>query len=208
MSESDARRVGPGHASVGRSEPGRRAAVRLLVASGAAAVLASRAGPAGAAPAPDKAPPAPGDEFVYAEGERKGRTVAPADLSAESPFAVTWAKDAASGVVRSGSRLHRVLLVRLDPAKLDEETKARAAEGGLVAYSGFCTHAGCPIQHWKAEEGVIYCHCHSSSFDPRAGGKVVGGPARRSLAGLPLKLDGDRIVAAGEFVGKLGPPKA
>ncbi len=191
------------------ADPGRREAVSLLLASGLTAVALREPAPAAAAaPDPAREPPRAGDEFVYAEGERKGRTVAPADLSADSPFAVTWAKDPASGVVRSGSRLHRVLLVRLDPAKLDEETKARAAEGGLVAYSGFCTHAGCPIQHWKAEEGVIYCHCHSSSFDPRAGGKVVGGPARRSLAGLPLKLDGDRIVAAGEFVGKLGPPKA
>jgi rieske iron-sulfur protein len=205
---SDARRVGPGHASVGQPEPGRRAAVRLLVASGAAAVLATRAGSAGGAPAPDKAPPAPGDGFVFAEGARKGQPVTPADLPPGGPMVSAWARDPASGTVRSGSRLHRVLLLRLDPAGLDPRTRERAAEGGIVAYSGFCTHAGCPVQHWKADEQVIRCHCHESEFDPRAGGKVVGGPARRPLAGLPVRLDGDRLVVAGEFAGKLGPPKA
>lgn len=191
--------------------PGRREAVSLLLASGLAAVTLRDPDPAAAAaPAdPAKQPPQAGDELVFADGERKGAAVTAADFSAEQPFAATWAKDPATGTVRSGNRLHRVLLVKLDPAALDENTKARAAEGGVVAYSGFCTHAGCPITNWKAEEGHIYCHCHSSEFDPRAGGKVVGGPARRSLAGLPIKLDADqKLVVAGEFVGKLGPPKA
>lgn len=193
------------------TDPGRRGAVSLLLASGLAAVaLRDPAQAAAAAPADGaKQPPQAGDELVFADGERKGAVVTAADLSAEQPFAAAWAKDPASGTVRSGNRLHRVLLVRCDPATFDENTKARAAEGGLVAYSGFCTHAGCPITNWKAAEGHIYCHCHSSEFDPRANGKVVGGPARRSLAGLPIKLDdGQKLVVAGEFVGKLGPPKA
>lgn len=177
----------------------------LLIASGMAAAMPARETEAAT---PAKSPPQAGDELVQAEGERKGQTIMADDLKDPGAFASAWAKEAGTGTVRSGSKLHRVLLVRLDPAQLDEKTAARAAEGGIVAYSGFCTHAGCPIQHWKAAEQVIYCHCHSSAFNPLANGKVVGGPARRPLAGLPLRLDGGRVIVAGEFAGKLGPPKA
>lgn len=194
-----------GHeAGTAPADPGRRRAVGLLVVSGLAASLPER----GAAADPAKARPQPGDELVHAAGGRKGQPVSPADLSGEEPFAGAWAKDPASGKVRSGNRLNRVLLVRIDPKGADPKTSARAAEGGIVAYSGFCTHAGCAIEHFRPEEQVIFCHCHSSVFDPRANGKVVSGPARRPLAGLPLKVEGGRILVAGEFEGKLGPPKA
>jgi Rieske Fe-S protein len=198
VSSPDALAVQPSH--------DRRAAMRLLVGSGAAAVVAGTS-PTEAADPAAKAPPAAGDSFVFAEGQRKGAAVAAADLPPGGPMVAAWAQDAATGTVRSASRLHRVLLVRLDPASLDEKTKARATGEGIVAYSGFCTHAGCPVQHWKPE-GIIHCHCHGSEFDPRANGRVVTGPARRSLAGLPLKLDGERLLAAGPFVGPLGAPKA
>ncbi len=132
---------------------------------------------------------------------------AAADLPGLGSFVPAWAKDASTGTVRSGSLLHRVLLVRLDPALLDGKTAARAAAGGIVAYSGFCTHAGCPIQHWKEAEQLIHCHCHGSEFNPRANGKVVGGPARRPLAGLPIKLEGERVIVAGALAGKHGPTK-
>jgi rieske iron-sulfur protein len=177
--------------------------VGLLAASGLAGIVGHH-GASAAAPA--KSPPQAGDELVFAEGELKGEPVTATAVPLGGPLAGAWAKDPATGTVRSGSRLYRVLLVRLDPAALDAKTRARAADG-IVAYSGFCTHAGCPIQHWKAAEQAFYCHCHSSQFDPRAGGRVVNGPARRPLAGLPLRLEGDRLVVAGEFVGKLGVPK-
>lgn len=196
-----------GH-SDGRPSPtgGERRDVLLAIASGAAALLTSRAPVAAANPA--KEPPQPGDELVFAEGPSKGRTIGAADLPPESPMVGAWAKDPASGTVRRASRLYRVLLLRLDPASLDAKTKARAAAGGIVAYSGFCTHAGCPIQHLKQANATIYCHCHGSEFDPRANGRVVTGPARRPLAGLPVTLEGDRLLVAGPFAGKLGPPKA
>lgn len=203
---SGERRDRPCGSSGAAPDPGRRAAVSLVLASGALALL--RPSDAAGATSPARQPPQPGDELVFAEGPRKGQTVAAADLPAGGPMVGTWAKDPASGTVRSGSRLHRVLLVRLDPASLDEKTKARAAEGGIVAYSGFCTHAGCPIQHWKEPEATIHCHCHGSEFDPRANGRVVAGPARRPLAGLPVKLAEGRVVVAAPFQGKLGPPKA
>lgn len=183
---------------------GRRQTVGLLVAGGLATIMpAHEVSAANAA----KERPQPGDELVHAAGERKGQPVAPADL-AQGKAVGAWAKDPESGTVRSGSRLNRVILVRIDPEGADGKTKKRMAEGGIVAYSGFCTHAGCAIENFKPEEQVIVCHCHSSVFNPQANGKVVSGPAKRSLAGLPVKVEGDRLVVAGEFEGKLGPPKA
>lgn len=196
-------------ADPGRSTPGadRREALTLLAAAGLAAVLpAAEAGAQDAAAA--KAAPKAGDVFVFADGPKKGETVKPADLQAEGALVQAWPKDDASGTVKSGNRLNRVMLLRLDPAGMDEKTKERAVDGGVLAYSDFCTHAGCFIELYKPDEKVIYCHCHFSKFDPRAGAKVVSGPARKPLASLPVKVEGDKLTVAGEFVGQLGIAKS
>lgn len=185
----------------------RRRAVGLLAAAGLAAVLPGRDADAADA-APAKAPPQAGDELVFAKGERKGQAITKADLAQDGALIEAWPKDPASGTVRSGNRLNRILVLRVDPAGLDEKTAARAAPGGFVAYSGFCTHAGCFIENYRQEEKAIYCHCHNSMFDPRAGAKVMSGPAKAPLAGLPVKVEGDRLLVAGEFEGKPGVPKA
>ncbi len=176
----------------------RRATISLL--AGTTLIGTARAAPA-------KSPPQSGDELEFAEGEFKGQRVSASSLPMGGPIAAAWARDPATGTLRNGSRLYRILLIRLDPAGFDDSTKERAADG-IVAYSGFCTHAGCAIQHWKSEEQAIYCHCHFSQFDPRADGRVLSGPARRPLAALPLRVEGERLLVAGEFVGKLGVPKA
>jgi len=190
---------------VSPADPGRRKAICLLVATGATTVLPSHRSATAAASAVTERPKA-GDKIVFATGEHKGQPIRPNDLQPNT-MVIAWPKEPESGVVRDGSPLNRLLVLRLDPADLDEATRQRAIEG-VVAYSGFCTHAGCLIEQYKPEEHVIFCHCHFSQFDPRANAKAVGGPATRPLAGLPLKLDGDNLVAAGEFAGKLGAPKA
>ena len=117
---------------------------------------------------------------------------------------MAWPKDPASGTVRDGSRLNQVLLLRFDPESLDAETLARAA-GGVLAYSATCTHAQCPVTEWRQEAGILHCPCHGSEFDPRAGGRVVGGPAQRRLPPLPLRLSPDgALEVAQSFVGKVG----
>jgi len=56
-------------------------------------------------------------------------------------------------VIRDGSRLNEILLVKLAPAELDEDTLAWAADG-IVAFSAICTHAGCSVTEWvKASAG-------------------------------------------------------
>ena len=107
------------------------------------------------------------------------------------------------GTVRNESRLNLVILARFDPADLTEETQARAAEG-VVAYSGVCTHQGCPVNMWSKEHGAFVCSCHGSLFNPRNGAEVMAGPAPLPLAALSLKIaDGD-VAATSTFFGRVG----
>ena len=57
-----------------------------------------------------------------------------------------------------------------------------------IAFSGKCPHLGCGFkwrQH-KALGQVFLCPCHLSIYD--AAGKVLDGPAPRSLDALPIKV--------------------
>jgi rieske iron-sulfur protein len=116
---------------------------------------------------------------------------------------MAWPMDPESNTVRSGSRLNKVLLLRLDPKGLDPVTAERAAEG-VVAYSAICTHAGCDVTGWYADSQLLQCPCHYSQYDPRAGCKVVSGPSPRSLPALPLTSVDGRLVVAKPFTGRAG----
>jgi Rieske Fe-S protein len=156
---------------------------------------------------PKKARPQAGDQFVFFSGDRKGDVIKPADLPLGGPQILAYPMDPATDTVRNGSRLNQVLLIRLEADQLSKDTSANAAEG-VVAYSAACTHQACPVSMWKQDKGgVLYCACHGSEYDPRNAAKVVGGPAPRRLAMLPLKIDGDVLVAAGPFTGQVGGQK-
>jgi rieske iron-sulfur protein len=155
--------------------------------------------------------PQKADLLVVSEGNEEGQVIKPQDLKVGGPPVHAWPKDPKTSVIRNGSRLNEVLVVRLDPAELDDETRSHAADG-IVAYSAICAHAGCPVTAWvKGEAGdkdVFKCMCHNSEYDPRQGAEVVFGPAPRRLATLPLAIvDGSLIVAA-SFVGKVGAQQA
>jgi Rieske Fe-S protein len=145
--------------------------------------------------------PREGDRFVASEGG--GSELKPSDLPLDGPPVFVWPKDPKSGVVRDGSRLNQVLLLHLDPASLDGETQAHAADG-LLAYSAICTHAQCPVNGWDKARHVLKCYCHDSEYDPRANANVVFGPAPRNLPALPVRIDGGLLVAAGTFIGRVG----
>jgi Rieske Fe-S protein len=152
---------------------------------------------------PKTARPQPGDYLVFQAGDRVGQRIAPADVPLGGPPVLAYAMEPGTGVVRDGSRLNQVLLLRLDPAALSEETRGRAAEG-VVAYSVVCTHTGCDVALWIAEVQRLKCPCHDSEFDPTNGAQVVGGPAPRRLPMLPVKIvDGVLMVAAG-FTSRVG----
>ena len=60
--------------------------------------------------------PQKADVLVFAEGEHAGEVIKPQDLKAGGPPVRAWPKDPKTSVVRKGSRLNEVLVVKLDPA--------------------------------------------------------------------------------------------
>jgi rieske iron-sulfur protein len=187
--------------------PARR---QLLVAAlvgcvGAAVIKTARAQddePPGSDERPQK-----GDVLVFSEGDKTGKLITPDDLKLGDPPVHAWPMDPASKVVRKGSRLNELLLVRLNPAELDDDTRPRAADG-IVAYSAVCSHAGCTVTGWTMQDGgdkdVFKCLCHNSEYDPRHSAQVVFGPAPRRLAALPLEIADRAIRVAAPFIGKVG----
>jgi rieske iron-sulfur protein len=151
-------------------------------------------------------PPEPGDVFVFPLGDHQGETIAPRDIPLGGPQVPAWPMDPKTKLVRKGSPLNQVLLLRLDPHELDEDTAARSADG-ILAYSGLCTHAGCPVIGWVEDQGtrVLKCFCHQSEFDPRHGASVVFGPAPRQLAALPVEIVAGTLIVAGKFIGSTMP---
>lgn len=111
--------------------------------------------------------------------------------------------DRETGIVRDGSRLNQLLVLRFPVDALSERVVSYTAEG-VVAYSGVCTHTGCPVSEWNAEAKHLVCPCHGSEFDPADRARVATGPAPRRLAVLPLRIDGGELVVRGGFRGKVG----
>ena len=155
--------------------------------------------------------PQKGDFLAHSEGEHAGEIIKPSDLALGGPPVHAWPKDPKSSVIRKGSRLNEILVVRLDPTELDDESRSHAADG-IVAYSAICAHAGCPVTAWvKGEAGdkdVFKCMCHNSEYDPRQGAEVVFGPAPRRLAALPLVIVDGSLTVAAPFIGKVGAQQA
>jgi len=151
--------------------------------------------------------PQKGDVLVFSEGDSEGKLIKATDLTLGGPPVHAWPQDPKTSVIRSASRLNELLIIKLDPASLDEQTKARAVDG-VLAYSAICAHAGCPVTAWvKSDVGdqeVFKCMCHNSEYDPRAGAQVVFGPAPRRLAALPLAFADGSLSVAGGFIGKVG----
>jgi rieske iron-sulfur protein len=151
--------------------------------------------------------PQKADLLVNSEGDQEGKVIKPQDLKLGGPPLHAWPKDPKTSVIRSGSRLNEILVIRLNPAELDDETRSHAADG-IVAYSAVCAHAGCPVTGWlKGEEvdkDVFKCFCHNSEYDPRHGAEVVFGPAPRRLAALPLAIVDGSLTVAAPFIGKVG----
>jgi rieske iron-sulfur protein len=184
----------------------RRALILTALAAGAC-IAASKAAAAGEDQPGSGERPQKADVLVLSEGEQAGKIIQPQDLKLGGPPLRAWPKDPKTSVIRNGSRLNEVLVVRLDPAELDDETRARAADG-IIAYSAICSHAGCPVTGWlkgaAGDNDVFKCFCHNSEFDPRHSAQVVFGPAQRRLAALPLAAADDSLVVAATFVGKVG----
>jgi Rieske Fe-S protein len=147
--------------------------------------------------------PQPGDLLVFAFGEREGQTIETDELEIGAQQVFAWPMEPNTRTVRSGSRLNQIILVRLRPEELSEQTLARSVDG-IVAYSGICSHTGCDVTDWNDEANRFQCPCHESQFDPADGARVVGGPAPWQLAALPLRRTDNYLSVAGEFEGRVG----
>ncbi|MCS6879229.1 MAG: Rieske 2Fe-2S domain-containing protein [Geminicoccaceae bacterium] len=155
---------------------------------------------------PNERRPRAGDILVHSTGPRKGQPVRPEDLPLDGPPQLAFPMDP-SGLVLDGLRFNEVVVVRVEPEKLDPEAKPGSADG-IVVYSAICTHEACSVNMWNDYEKMLVCSCHGSMFDPRARARVVFGPAQRRLAQLPIRVEEGKIVVAGPFQGRLGPQRA
>jgi ubiquinol-cytochrome c reductase iron-sulfur subunit len=100
-----------------------------------------------------------------------------------------------------------IIIVRMQP---DDITPAKGRENwgveGILCYSKICTHVGCPISLWEQQTHHLLCPCHQSTFDLADNGKVIFGPAGRSLPQLPLMVDDEGyLVAQSDFTEPVGP---
>lgn len=177
-------------------------ATRRDVLAGASAVsFATASGllatSAGAEPADER--PKVGDVLVAIDGASPVG-LEPKDIVAGRPQVFAWPMDPAANLVRDGSRLNKVLLLRLDPSTLDETTRERAADG-VLAYSAICPHAGCEVTAWLDDQKILECPCHSSHYNAREAGAVIDGPTMRAL---PLKSHDGKLVVAKPFTSRVG----
>ncbi len=140
---------------------GRRTALKI----GLSVALAPRLAAAEADAARER--PREGDLLV-AHDAAEPTPLKPGDLPLGGKQTMAWPMDPASSVVRNGTRLNKVLLLRLDPQGFDPATAERAADG-VVAYSAICPHAGCDVTVWHADSQLLQCPCHYSEYDPKAG---------------------------------------
>jgi len=85
--------------------------------------------------------------------------------------------------------------VRRDGWKVVSEKAAawvvKTGEQQVVAFSPVCTHLGCAVS-WDSGNKSFVCPCHTSSFSPE--GKVMAGPAPRSLDRFDVRVDGIKVM--------------
>ena len=151
----------------------------------------------------NEAAPAIGDFLADANAEGKPVALNINDIAIGAKPIIAYPFNPITGVLKDGSRLNKIILIRIAAEKISNDIINNSAEG-ILAYSGVCTHKGCDITSYNANDNAIVCFCHFSKFQPTSGGEVLAGPAPRNLPMLPIKLDKQCLVVAGEFLSKPG----
>ena len=100
-----------------------------------------------------------------------------------------------------------VILVRMKPMDITPSPdRANWSINGILCFSKICTHVGCPISLWEQQTHHLLCPCHQSTFDLADNGKVIFGPAARSLPQLEIGVDGEGyLIAMSDFKEPVGP---
>jgi len=172
---------------------------RSLIIGGAGLLmgLGFNSSPVEAAKKPDQLPPQVGDRLMVTKGTHKDTFLRPEMLAVGKGQIEGFPFGVEDDVLRKRNRLNRLLFVKAEPDAIDADVAPLTADGVLV-YSAVCTHKGCTIKSWKAEEQHLRCHCHLSEFDILTGGSVRGGPARAPLPMLGVAIDGEGYVVVAE----------
>jgi ubiquinol-cytochrome c reductase iron-sulfur subunit len=99
-----------------------------------------------------------------------------------------------------------ILLVRMNEVDIKSQQEINWGYQGIVAFSKICTHVGCPVALYEQQTHHMLCPCHQSTFDLSDDGRVVFGPAARSLPQLPITVNSDGfLVARSDFDQPVGP---
>ncbi|MDQ6641898.1 MAG: Rieske 2Fe-2S domain-containing protein [Actinomycetota bacterium] len=169
--------------------------------------------------------PLPGnklDHTVWTKGMRvvqdvTGTPIKPSDLQigqlVNTEPGLFYEKDANGQPKVQGTALLQAktkaatIVVRMAPGDITP-SKGREDWGvsGILCFSKICTHVGCPISLWEQQTHHLLCPCHQSTFDLADNGRVIFGPAGRSLPQLPITVDSEGyLVARSDFTEPVGP---
>jgi ubiquinol-cytochrome c reductase iron-sulfur subunit len=107
-------------------------------------------------------------------------------------------------VVRARSA---AIVVRMEPgAATVSPERANWNVDEVFCYSKICVHMGCPISLYEQQTHHLLCPCHQSIYDLADGGKIIFGPAARSMPQLPIMVDSEGyLVAQSDFTEPVGP---
>ena len=81
---------------------------------------------------------------------------------------------------------------------------AHDSAGQLTVLSAVCTHLGCTVP-WIESQNKFICPCHQAVFDST--GKLMGGPAPRSMDVLPMKVEQGVVKVQYQYFRQLTPNK-
>jgi ubiquinol-cytochrome c reductase iron-sulfur subunit len=146
------------------------------------------------------------DSSVSLDGTT-GTGIKPADLQVGTlvnarPKAALSAGDDFNNMMIKSS----ILLVRMNEADIKSQQEIDWGYQGIVAFSKICTHVGCPVALYEQQTHHMLCPCHQSTFDLSDDGRVIFGPAARSLPQLPITVNSDGfLVARSDFDQPVGP---
>lgn len=146
------------------------------------------------------------DNTVSLDGT-SGRGIRPEDIQVGTlvnarPAAALTAGDELNNMLSMSA----ILLVRMNEADIKSQQEINWGYQGIVAFSKICTHVGCPVALYEQQTHHMLCPCHQSTFDLSDGGRVIFGPAARSLPQLPITVNSDGyLVAKSGFNQPVGP---
>lgn len=99
-----------------------------------------------------------------------------------------------------------VIVVRMAPEEIRSQQGESWDYAGIMCFSKFCTHVGCPINLYERRTHHLLCPCHQSTFDVADAARVIFGPAARNLPQLPLGVDDEGyLIATAPFAEPVGP---